>query len=339
MSNKPPIEVPQGAIRLNTDSQKLEFFAQDRWYEFATEEGTGLAGRAFRSAGEASPAGTVIETFNITTTGNSYDTGFDLSQSTNEMGASGSRTRAILAGGYTGGGSGQTYIQYFEMTALSNSIDFGDLFTQFGRNTAHSNNTRCIITGSVSNVDDSIAFVTVASTGNATDFGSCITNRETPAACGSRTRAVWGGGTGPNPYASRTDIDLVTIASTGDATDFGDLTVARYSTGALSNGVRGVWAGGAPGSPYASINTMDFVTISSTGNAHDFGDMIIPSQNTLTVSNATRGLFCGGGSAPSRSTDIRLITISTTGDTTHFGDLETASGGYGGNCDSHGGVI
>ena len=25
MSNKPPIEVPQGAIRLNTDSQKLEF--------------------------------------------------------------------------------------------------------------------------------------------------------------------------------------------------------------------------------------------------------------------------------------------------------------------------
>ena len=40
MSNKPPIEVPQGAIRLNTDSQKLEFFAQDRWYEFATNTPT-----------------------------------------------------------------------------------------------------------------------------------------------------------------------------------------------------------------------------------------------------------------------------------------------------------
>ena len=37
MSNKPPIEVPQGAIRLNTDSQKLEFFAQDQWFEMATE--------------------------------------------------------------------------------------------------------------------------------------------------------------------------------------------------------------------------------------------------------------------------------------------------------------
>ena len=42
MSNKPPIEVPQGAIRLNTDSQKLEFFAQDRWYEMATETASGL---------------------------------------------------------------------------------------------------------------------------------------------------------------------------------------------------------------------------------------------------------------------------------------------------------
>ena len=40
MSNKPPIEVPQGAIRLNTDSQRLEFFAQDRWYEFATDTPT-----------------------------------------------------------------------------------------------------------------------------------------------------------------------------------------------------------------------------------------------------------------------------------------------------------
>ena len=37
MSNLPPIEVPQGAIRLNTDSQRLEFFAQDRWYEMATD--------------------------------------------------------------------------------------------------------------------------------------------------------------------------------------------------------------------------------------------------------------------------------------------------------------
>ena len=37
MSNQPPIGVPQGAIRLNTDSQRLEFYAQDRWYEMAPD--------------------------------------------------------------------------------------------------------------------------------------------------------------------------------------------------------------------------------------------------------------------------------------------------------------
>ena len=35
--SKPPSEVPQGAIRFNTDSQKMEFFAQDRWWEMATD--------------------------------------------------------------------------------------------------------------------------------------------------------------------------------------------------------------------------------------------------------------------------------------------------------------
>ena len=44
---KPPIEVPQGAIRLNTDSQRLEFFAQDRWYEMATENASDSGSRAF----------------------------------------------------------------------------------------------------------------------------------------------------------------------------------------------------------------------------------------------------------------------------------------------------
>ena len=37
MALKPPVEVPQGAIRLNTDSQKLEFYAQDQWWEMATD--------------------------------------------------------------------------------------------------------------------------------------------------------------------------------------------------------------------------------------------------------------------------------------------------------------
>ena len=33
----PPSEIPQGAIRFNTDSQKLEFYAQGEWWVMSTD--------------------------------------------------------------------------------------------------------------------------------------------------------------------------------------------------------------------------------------------------------------------------------------------------------------
>ena len=66
MSNQPPIEVPQGAIRLNTDSQKLEFFAQDRWYEFATDSPTLDGGARGLFGGGSTPSNSdVIDFFTL----------------------------------------------------------------------------------------------------------------------------------------------------------------------------------------------------------------------------------------------------------------------------------
>ena len=33
----PPSEVPQGAIRFNTDAQRLEFYAQGEWWVMSTD--------------------------------------------------------------------------------------------------------------------------------------------------------------------------------------------------------------------------------------------------------------------------------------------------------------
>ena len=174
MSNNPPIEVPQGAIRLNTDSQRLEFFAQDRWYEFATENASDSGSRAFRVAGDNPANGTIIDIFNITTGGQAYDSGFDLSQGTGQMACAGSRTRAIVAGGFTGNPNfgAKQFIQYFEMAALSNSIDFGDLtYNSAGRNAGHSNNTRMVVTGSVDATNANVInLITISTTGNASDL-------------------------------------------------------------------------------------------------------------------------------------------------------------------------
>ena len=342
MSNKPPIEVPQGAIRLNTDSQRLEFFAQDRWYEMATEEASGIGNRGFRISGTGAGA-TLIETFNITTLGNSHDTGFDLSTSRGAFGCSASRTRAIIAGGNAPGVSNSNDIQYFEMTALSNTIDFGDLTTTMAESGAHSNNVRFVIAGAASNANNVINFLTVASTGSAQDFGDTQNNLSSVAACGSPTRAIWG-----SNYISQSVniMEFVTIASTGNSLDFGDLTVARYSAGAGSNNTRGLFFMGNAGSPTNQVNTIDFVTIASTGNAQDFGDSSMsntggPTQGPGICASPNRIVFFGGyiTGGTDRTTEMQFVNPTHKGDSTRFGDLETAQNSDGnGLSSSHGGL-
>ena len=87
MSNQPPIEVPQGAIRLNTDTQRLEFFAQDRWYEMATDSpnlgdatnSPDTPGGARGVSQASTPSTDALDLITISTAGNAIDFG-DLQQ-------------------------------------------------------------------------------------------------------------------------------------------------------------------------------------------------------------------------------------------------------------------
>ena len=72
MALKPPLEEPQGAIRLNTDSQKLEFFAQDQWWEMATEESAPIGDRGVY-AGDQEPGSNNISYLSLTTEGVAVD--------------------------------------------------------------------------------------------------------------------------------------------------------------------------------------------------------------------------------------------------------------------------
>ena len=101
MSNQPPIEVPQGAIRFNTDSQKLEFFAQDRWFEMATESISldGGNGRGLAAGGNDPGTIDVIEYITISTQGNSIDFGNLTAATQDKPGGTGSSTRGIIGGG------------------------------------------------------------------------------------------------------------------------------------------------------------------------------------------------------------------------------------------------
>jgi len=170
---------------------------------------------------------------------------------------------------------------------------------------------------------NTIQYITISTTGNATDFGDLQRAKDSCAAVsnGNTDRGVVGGGTTGNDVALD-EIGYVTISSPGDSTDFGNLTTGRNAIAAASNGSsdRGVWGGGAI-NPVTNI--LDYVTISSTGNATDFGDLTSGRHRLGALSSATgdRGVWAGG-----TSTNIMdYITISSTGNATDFGDLSTTT--------------
>ena len=115
-----------------------------------------------------------------------------------------------------------------------------------------------------------IDYITIASVGNATDFGDLTTSDNYRAGTSNGTRGVIGGGS--DASAATNVIEYFTISSLGNATDFGDLTVARttYSDCADCNGTRACFGPG-----YEDNDMIDYITVASLGNATDFGDTTV----------------------------------------------------------------
>ena len=146
MSNQPPIEVPQGAIRLNTDSQRLEFFAQDRWYEFATDSPTLDGGsRGLFMGGSPNTAGRTISFITIPTQGNATDFG-DMSFQAKYCSSCASRTRAVVAGGESPQGK-RDEIEFVTISSTGDTTDFGNLLAARTYVSCAGNQTRGIIAG------------------------------------------------------------------------------------------------------------------------------------------------------------------------------------------------
>ena len=181
--------------------------------------------------------------------------------------------------------------------------------------------TRGLWAGRNSPHTDSIDFVNIDSTGNASDFGNLVNNTGIACAMSSRTRGVIAGGYAPNDSATTDKMDFVTIASAGThAQDFGDLEQARNGPMGLSDSTRGLIIGGR--SP-TRLNSIEFITIATTGGAKDFGDASDTVQFSSATSSPTRGLFAMGNTNPTYVNTVEYVTISTQGNSATFGDLTT----------------
>ena len=209
-----------------------------------------------------------------------------------------------------------------------------------GNNTpsAVASSTRiCFGGGREPSVTDTIQFVEIATTSNATDFGNLTVARTFLDACSNETRGVFGSGATPSVNVT---IDFITIASTGNAQDFGDSTKSStHSYAACASPTRGIFAGGYQPSSPKFDNVIEYITIASAGNATDFGDLISTTSFLAGASNSIKGIFAGGAT-PTKLSTIQSIEIATTGDAVLFGDISVTNPVTSrGTCsDSHGGL-
>ena len=177
----------------------------------------------------------VIDFVTIASTGDSTDFG-DLAEFGRQLNAGcESPTRGIILGGYNGAphpspSSTTSTIQFFNFASQGNTTKFGEL-TESARNViAVSDQTRGVRMGGYSETanpaafTDTIDFITMASEGNATDFGNCLSAVLNGAPAQNKTRGIMMGGQTPSDINV---IQFITIQSAGNAQDFGDLLAVR----------------------------------------------------------------------------------------------------------------
>ena len=205
-----------------------------------------------------------------------------------------SPTRVVMAGGLTPSGIQHT-IDFITTASIGNATDFGDMSSKRTSQAMPCNSeTRGLFCGGyespTNGLVNKIDYITMASTGNAQDFGDLteIVSGCVGGVLSSHTRGLIAfGAINNNPSQSVTNIiNYVTIATTGNAADFGDMTLARNNFMSASSLTRGVISGG--NDPFT--NLMEYVTIATLGNAADFGDIDI-GQAGIGAANSD----CHGG--------------------------------------------
>jgi len=318
-----PVEVPTGAIRYNTDSNKMECFNGTKWMQVAVSEPASIGARGIIGGGDG--AQNIIQYNTIATQGNAVDFG-DLAVGVDWPGSVGSRTRGVWGGGRTP--SNVDNLQYVTIATAGNATDGGNLTSAKREMTSGvSDSTRGCFAGETLGGSDDIDYITIASTGDAQDFGNLTQALDGAAGFASPTRGIVAGGEGPSPYPGLNKIHYVTIQSKGNAQDFGDLTVSKWAVYGCSSPTRGLTGGNG--------NVISFITIASTGNAEDFGDLVGGTGHSGSAfSSPIRGVFAIGGA----TTAMDYVTFATKGNGIDFGDTTWNVARAAGFSNAHGGL-
>ena len=340
----PPSEIPLGAIRFNSDSQKLEYWNGSAWMQIQTftpnlDGGT----RGIIAGGGNYPNETnTIQFLTISTQGNTTDFG-DLTQKREGIGGMSNTTRAAFSQGGNYAAPLYDIIDFVTISSTGNATDFGDANDSVREVTsAGSNHIRGLTAGGYSDGSNSntdrIGVIEFSTTGNAQDFGNLV-NGVREAFSGIISTGVRGfncGGVSP----SFTDtINMITIHTYGDAVDFGDLIKVGRNGAAVGNSIRGYTLGYSGPSDTHTTEIQKFNLITG-GKAVETGECVVTRQS-VGVSSPTRGVGMGGynpSPAGNGSTNMEYIDLTSEGNSVDFGDLTEGVELAGGASNAHGGL-
>ena len=188
--------------------------------------------RGVFTQGYAAPAiRNVMEYITIASKGDAIDFG-DLSVGRGSQGQGGgaSSTRGIWAGGQWVSPVAANTIEYITVASTGNSAEFGDLLSGMNTNGFAAATTSIKMYTMGSSTEDT-GVITIATLGNATDFGGDMDmGGSYNAAAGSPTRGVCAGG-----HPGLNTIKYIDYATASDGIDFGDLTAVASGMKGLSN--------------------------------------------------------------------------------------------------------
>ena len=172
---------------------------------------------------------------------------------------------------------------------------------------------------------NTIDYVTISTTGNASDWGDATAAKIYYPTHGNDTYGI----TSYGGYVAASDsvvdtIDYVTFASAGDAADWGNVTDTkmgeRPTGGGGGNKVRGLFCGSIRDN--FDAERVEYIAMGSTGNGSNFGDLSADRNRLCGMSSTTRTIFAGGSAGNGSIVNImEYFTIANTGNATDFGDL------------------
>ena len=193
------------------------------------------------------PHQNVIEYVQINTLGNSIDFGDRTVAVAGYPCAVASATRGVWGGGYLNASPLNSAIvstiDFVTISSLGNAVKFGDLTKKRGAISGSSSPVRGLYAGGndwspgSGAIVNTIDYITIASEGNASDFGTLTIGRAFGSATSTPTRAVIGGGRfSSHPVSDLNNIiDFISIQSGGSAQDFGDLNIPKKEVGMTSD--------------------------------------------------------------------------------------------------------